>query len=144
VFSSSKGDWRTPPELFARLDRQWGAFEVDAAATTENALCNVFFDTATNALSESVDWGSYGRKIWLNPPYGRDIGQWVAKAYEQSKTRVRVVMLLPARTDTKWWHEYVKPYAFNVEFLRGRVRFSGSKTGAPFPSAIVVFDGLGR
>ena len=74
---------------------------------------------------------------WMNPPYGRDIKHWVKKAYESSLTGTTVVCLLPARTDTAWWHDYCMKG--NIEFIRGRLKFGNSKNSAPFPSAIVVF-----
>jgi site-specific DNA-methyltransferase (adenine-specific) len=74
----------------------------------------------------------------MNPPYGREIGQWVKKAYNESRNGATVVCLLPARTDTAWWHDYVLPMA-TVTFIRGRLKFGDSKNSAPFPSAVAVF-----
>ena len=80
-----------------------------------------------------------GHRVWLNPPYGREIGKWVRKAYEESlKPDTTVVCLLPARTDTKWFHDYVLP-AGELEFIRGRLKFGGQKNAAPFPSMVVIF-----
>ena len=141
VFSSAKSDWRTPEDLFERLDRRWGPFDTDAAASAENALCARFFTEAQNALT--LDWYAAGaRRVFVNPPYGRGtVIKWVAKAYAESLKGCRVVMLLPARTDSPWFHDIVKPHAFHIEFLRGRVKFQGAQAGAPFPSLIVVFEG---
>lgn len=138
VFSSGKSDWRTPKELFERLDRQWGPFALDAAASADNALCASFYDAEVDALKQ--DWSEHER-VFVNPPYGRTVlDRWVNKAVEESVKGARVVMLLPARTDSAWYHDLVKLCAFHVEFIRGRVRFSGSKAGAPFPSMVVVFE----
>ena len=75
--------------------------------------------------------------IWMNPPYGREIGAWMKKA---SETKGLVVCLVPARTDTKWWHDYAMK-AKEIRFVRGRLHFGDSKNSAPFPSAVVIFDG---
>jgi site-specific DNA-methyltransferase (adenine-specific) len=140
VFSSAKSDWRTPQDLFDRLDRQWGKFDLDAAADDQNSLCDQFYCQEADALAH--DWYAEGaRRAFVNPPYGRGtVGKWVAKALEESRRGCRVVMLLPSRTDSAWFHDLVKPHAFHVEDLRGRVRFQGAKAGAPFPSLIVVFE----
>lgn len=139
VFSSKRADWETPDELFWRLAKQWGPFSVDAAATKDNALCKAFFSPENDGLSQS--WGPPGTRVWVNPPYGRGtVGKWVQKAFEESRKGVRVVMLLPARTDQGWFHDVVLPFAFKVEYLRGRVRFRGASSGAPFPSMVVVFE----
>ena len=110
-------------------------FTLDAAATTENAKCQRFFTKEDDALAQ--DWG--GEIVWCNPPYGRSIRKWVKKAYEESrKPGTKVVMLLPARTDTAWFHDYAKKG--NVVFIRGRLRFGGAQSNAPFPSILVVFE----
>lgn len=83
--------------------------------------------------------GGVGAKVWLNPPYGREIGLWVAKAVEEAAAGATVVCLLPARTDTRWWHDFVIKHG-KVEFVRGRLKFGGCKNSAPFPSALVVFE----
>ena len=90
-----------------------------------------------NGLAQN--WGGYGT-IWCNPPYGKEIGKWVQKAYETSKSGETVVMLLPARTDTQWFHDYIYGKA-EIRFIRGRLKFGGSKYNAPFPSMIVILGG---
>ena len=132
-FSSKKMDWATPWPLFRVCEEAYGPFSLDVCATKENAKCQRFFSPEVNGLLQR--W--YGA-CWMNPPYGRTIGQWLEKAVAEAERGARVVCLLPARTDTAWWHEFVLPHG-HVHFLRGRVRFEGAKHAAPFPSAIVVF-----
>ena len=133
-FSSATCEWETPQDFFDKLNEQYH-FELDACATPYNAKCKNFFTKKENALSQN--WGGW-RTIWCNPPYGREIGKWVRKAYEESRKGVTVVCLLPARTDTRWFHDYCKKG--KVEFVRGRLKFGGSKNSAPFPSMVVVFE----
>lgn len=141
LFSSLKSDWRTPQDLFDRLNRQWGPFDLDAAASADNALCERFLTVEDDALSK--DWAQRASRVFVNPPYGRGtVGRWVQKARAESVHGCRVVMLLPARTDSAWFHDVVRPHAFHVEFLRGRVKFRGAPSGAPFPSVVVVFEAV--
>ena len=137
VMYSSKTDiWATPQEFFDRLDA-WYRFETDVCAVPENAKCEHYFTPEQDGLSQ--DWTGV---CWMNPPYGREIGKWVRKAYESARDNdATVVCLLPARTDTAWWHDYIKPFASEIDFIRGRIKFGGAKNGAPFPSVVVVFDG---
>ena len=133
LFSSAKDDWETPQEFFDRYDNIYH-FTLDAASSDQNAKCVQHYTAETDGLHNS--WG--GQTVWLNPPYGRTIGDWVRKAYEESqKQNTTVVCLLPARTDTKWFHDYCKHG--EIEFIRGRLRFGSSKNSAPFPSMVVVF-----
>jgi phage N-6-adenine-methyltransferase len=136
MFSSNRDDWETPPELFWKLDAEFG-FTMDVCATPQNAKCYWYWTKEDDALSKP--WTGNGGVLWMNPPYGSEIGKWVKKAYEESKNGVTTVCLLPARTDTAWWHDYCM--RGEVRFLRGRVKFVGAKSGAPFPSAIVIFRG---
>ena len=135
-FSSEKDEWETPQDLFDELNREFG-FDVDVCATRENAKCDAYI--ANNSLE--LDWFDPERDpakvFWMNPPYGRQVGKWVKKAYEESQKGATVVCLLAARTDTKWFHDYcVKG---EVRFIKGRLKFGGAKNAAPFPSMIVVF-----
>lgn len=131
-FSSKKQDWTTPKELI----EEYGPFDLDACADAENAVCPRYLSKETDCLR--VPWSQVGiNKVWMNPPYGRGIGKFVKRAYEQSKERIVVVCLLPARTDTKWFHEYCTKG--KIKFLKGRLKFSGHKNPAPFPSMIVIF-----
>jgi phage N-6-adenine-methyltransferase len=130
-FSSATAEWSTPQELFDELDAEFD-FELDVCATAGNAKCNRYFTQADDGLAQK--WRGV---CWMNPPYGAGIGAWVRKAYESSLLGATVVCLLPARTDTRWWQDCCA--AGEVRFLRGRLRFNGANTGAPFPSAVVVF-----
>lgn len=130
-FSSKTDLWSTPQDLFDKLNEKYN-FTTDVCATEENAKCKHYYDKETDGLAQ--DWKGV---CWCNPPYGREIIDWVKKAYESSLKGATVVCLVPARTDTKWWHEYAMKG--NIEFLRGRLKFGGHKNSAPFPSAIVVF-----
>jgi len=132
LFTSQTDDWATPQVLFDALNAVF-KFETDVCAVPENAKCRHFFSPAQNGLLQ-VWTGT----CWMNPPYGRTIDQWVKKAFESAQThQATVVCLLPARVDTKWWHEYCTQG--EVTFLKGRVKFGGAKNCAPFPSALVVF-----
>ena len=132
MFSSQKYDWETPQALFDALDRVFH-FTLDVCATPVNAKCVKFFTPDDNSLKQ--EWHGI---CWMNPPYGREVSRWVKKASESAKQNgATVVCLLPARVDTKWWHEYcVKG---EVYFIQGRLKFGKAKHSAPFPSAIVVF-----
>jgi len=132
-FSSKTGSWRTPQELFDRLNKNHN-FTIDVCATPTNTKCKKFYTKKDNGLAQ--EWSGV---CFLNPPYGREIKHWIQKAYE---SECKVVALLPARTDTKWFHSYIydKP-GVKVKFLKGRLKFSGHKNSAPFPSMIVIFRG---
>ena len=131
-FSSSTCEWETPPALFAELDGIFGGFTLDPCATPQNAKCARYFTREDDGLSQP--WSG---KVFMNPPYGREIGKWVKKAWAESLGGALVVCLLPARVDTRWWHEYARKG--HVYFVRGRLKFGASLNSAPFPSAIVTF-----
>lgn len=133
-FSSATDQWATPRALFEEWDALFH-FDLDVCADASNAKCSRYFDAQVDGLSQT--WAP--ARCWMNPPYGRTIGRWCAKAAAESRRGALVVGLLPARTDTAWWHEHVAPHA-HVVFLRGRVRFGQARTGAPFPSAIAVWS----
>lgn len=133
-FSSKTDLWETPQELFDALSVEFGPFDVDVCATPENAKCAKYYTREDDGLSHVWE----GR-CWMNPPYGREIGLWMRKAYESSQSGATVVCLVPARTDTAWFQDYAMKG--QVRFLRGRLKFGGSKNSAPFPSAVVVFHG---
>ena len=130
-------EWETPAALFADLDAAY-SFDLDAAATPQNAKCARFFTAADDALIQ--DWNA--RAVWCNPPYGRALPRFIRKAWEEVEAghAGRVVLLIPARTDTAVFHEVIFPKASRIEFLRGRVHFGGGGS-APFPSCVVVFGG---
>ena len=139
MFSSKTDEWETPQNLFDELNKEF-KFELDVCADFENHKCNYYFDKAKNGLS--ADW--WGR-CWMNPPYGREIGKWVKKAYEevQGDAAGVCVCLLPSRTDTKWFHDYC--LKGEIRFLKGRLLFKkdgrdpSRSERAPFPSMIVIF-----
>jgi site-specific DNA-methyltransferase (adenine-specific) len=137
---SRSGEWETPQSVFDQYDREFG-FTLDVCATVFNAKCASYFSPSEDGLSQ--DWGA--NVCWMNPPYGREIANWMRKAHEAAQHGATVVCLVPARTDTKWWHDYAERAA-ERRFLKGRLRFRlhgvpiGSKeANCPFPSAIVVF-----
>ena len=130
---SGKDDWETPEDLFKVLDLEFG-FTLDPCATADNAKCEKFYTIKEDGLAQSWE----GERVFMNPPYGRKIYDWIQKAWYECGHSL-VVALIPARTDTAWWHRYVMT-ASEIRFIKGRVRFSGSGDNAPFPSAVVVFD----
>lgn len=140
LLSSKDMSWCTPSDFFEKLDREFH-FDLDAAATAKSAKCADYYTPEDDALSK--DWG--GRRVFCNPPYGRHLHEWVRKAYEESrKPGTLVVMLIPARTDTSYYHEYIfYGKASDVRFLRGRLKFTdedgNARDAAPFPSAVIVW-----
>ena len=130
-FSSKTDLWATPQYFFDKYNEIY-KFNTDVCALPNNAKCEKFFTPEQDGLKQ--EWNGV---CWMNPPYGRTIKQWVKKAYESSLNNATVVCLLPARTDTAWWHDYCMKG--NIEFIRGRLKFGNSKNSAPFPSAIVIF-----
>ena len=134
LFSSKTDLWETPQDLFDKLNNEF-QFTLDVCATPENAKCDKFYTEEQDGLEHP--WEG---TVWCNPPYGRGIGQWVRRALFASVSGSTVVMLLPARTDTKWFHDYIyKRNNVEIRFIRGRLKFGGSKNFAPFPSMVVVF-----
>ena len=135
LHSSVSTSWETPDDLFAYWDGVFH-FDLDVCASAENTkVREAYFTEADNGLTQS--W--LGLHCWLNPPYGKMISLWIAKAVEEAKLGALVCCLLPARTDTRWWQGLVVPHADMIKFLPGRVKFKGAASSAPFPSAIVVF-----
>jgi phage N-6-adenine-methyltransferase len=130
-YSSGTDDWSTPRDLFNLLYNEFD-FTLDVCATADSAKCPRFFTAEQDGLAQ--DWTG---TCWMNPPYGSEIGRWVKKAWESSQAGATVVCLVPARVDTGWWWDYCR--FGEVRFLRGRLRFGGGETGAPFPSALVIF-----
>lgn len=133
MFSSKTDLWETPQDFFDEFDAEFH-FTLDACALPENAKCERYFTPEQDGLKH--EWTG---TVWCNPPHGREIGSWVRRAYLSAATgNATVVMLLPARTDTRWFHEYIYNKA-EVRFLKGRLKFGGCKNAAPFPSMIVIF-----
>ena len=137
IFSSKTDNWETPQDLFDELDREFH-FTLDACATECNAKVSRFFSPEDDGLKQT--WSG---TVWCNPPYGRETGKWVRKAFESERDGCTTVMLLPARTDTKWFHDYVY-WKAEVRFLRGRIKFGEAKNSAPFPSMVVIYRGVHR
>ena len=130
-FSSKTNEWSTPQDFFNVLNKEFN-FTLDPCATFENKKCQKFYTEEDNGLAQ--DWDN--EIVFVNPPYGREIGEWVKKA---SKAKGgTVVMLIPARTDTRYFHEYIYNKS-EIRFLKGRLKFGDSKNSAPFPSMVIVF-----
>jgi site-specific DNA-methyltransferase (adenine-specific) len=123
-FSSAKMDWRTPRKIYEDLDVEFG-FDFDPCPA------NPQFDGL------AVEWGQCN---FVNPPYGREIAAWIRRGYEQWQAGKTVVFLIPSRTDSAYWHDFIMR-ADEIRFIRGRLRFEGAKNSAPFPSTVVVFRG---
>lgn len=133
-FSSETDLWSTPQDFYDKLNAEFN-FNLDPCATVDNHKCDKYFTIEDDGLSKSWD----GYTVFMNPPYGREIGRWMDKA---STARATVVCLVPSRTDTRWWHDNVIDKGAEVRFVRGRLKFGGSKNSAPFPSAVVVYRNL--
>ena len=134
LFSSKEEKWATPQDFFDKLNDEFH-FTLDAAASPDNAKCTNYFTEEQDGLAQS--WG--GHTVWCNPPYCRKTGLWVKKAYEEhQRTGCTVVMLLPSRTDVRWFHDYILGKA-EIRFIKGRLKFGGSKNSAPFPSIVVIY-----
>lgn len=136
LFSSNTDLWATPNDFFNQLNKEFN-FEVDVCALEDNAKCQKYFTPDMDGLKQ--EWSGV---CWMNPPYGRQINKWVEKAYQSSKKGATVVCLLPARTDTKWWHDYCMKG--EIRLVKGRLKFGGSKSNAPFPSAVVIFGDMAK
>lgn len=134
MFSSRSDNWATPTDLFNKLNEEFH-FNLDPCANAYNHKCDRYFTKEQDGLKQN--WG--GNRVFCNPPYGKEINKWVLKCSEESKkNNTLVVMLIPARTDTRWFHDYIYEKA-EIRFIKGRLRFGDSKNPAPFPSMIVVF-----
>ena len=131
-FSSKTNTWATPQDFFDKLNAEFG-FNLDPCALSDNAKCNKFFTPEIDGLKQ--DWG--GHRVFMNPPYGREIGKWIEKAATCGADVV--VGLLPARTDTRWFHEHIYGRA-EIRFVKGRLKFGNSENSAPFPSMIVIWQ----
>lgn len=133
LFSSNSIEWETPKELFDELNNKYN-FTVDVASNDKNYKVKKHYTQEEDGLKQNWD----DEIVWCNPPYGREINKWVKKA---SESKALTIMLIPARTDTKWFHEYIyKKENTSIEFIKGRLKFGNSKNSAPFPNMIVVFD----
>lgn len=133
MFTSRSEEYETPDSVFKPLDQEFH-FTLDVCASDQNHKCDRYFTWATDARLR--DWTGV---CWMNPPYGKQIYSLMKKAYGESKRGATVVVLVPSRTDTEWWHEFAMK-ADEIRFVQGRIKFKGSgKNGAPFPSCVLVF-----
>lgn len=133
MMSSLTPEWATPKKVFDSLNEEFH-FTLDPCCTHENAKCERHFTKEDDGLSK--DWG--GQVVFCNPPYGRELPKWVKKCYDESR-HADVVMLIPARTDTRWFHDYIYGKA-EIRFVKGRLKFNDGKQPAPFPSMIVIYE----
>jgi len=138
MFSSKSNEWETPQDFYDKLNNQF-KFTLDPCCTASSAKCSKYYTSQDDGLSQS--WK--GETVFVNPPYG-NIKAWVKKAYDESiNHNAIVVMLIPARTDTKYWHDYIMTEADSIYFVKGRLKFGNGadkQNSAPFPSAVIVFD----
>jgi site-specific DNA-methyltransferase (adenine-specific) len=135
MFSSKTDQWSTPQEFYDQLNKEF-VFTLDPCADQNNAKCSFYYNKEQDGLKQ--DWK--GHTVFCNPPYGRAIKDWVKKCYEESlKPETTVIMLIPARTDTSYFHDYIYHKAKEIRFIRGRLKFGDSKNSAPFPSMVVIF-----
>jgi phage N-6-adenine-methyltransferase len=132
MFTSNTDMWETPQDFFNRINEEFH-FTIDACAIPANAKCARFYSPEEDGLAQVWDG-----MVWMNPPYGREIGEWVKKACLEALKGSVVVCLVPARTDTAWWHNWCM--LGEIRFIRGRLKFGNSKNSAPFPSALVIFS----
>lgn len=137
LFTSNKEDWSTPQDLFDELNEKYH-FTLDPCADEFNHKCDKYYTIEDDGLSKS--WKD--EVVFCNPPYGRKIYNWVKKCYEESKSGGgKIVLLIPSRTDTKYFHEFLyKKENVELIFIKGRLKFGNSKDGAPFPSLLAIFN----
>ena len=133
MFSSQTDDWSTPQQFFDKLNEEFN-FTLDPCSSDTNHKCQKYFTEKDDGLSK--DWNN--NIVFCNPPYGREIKLWVKKCFETYSSGNIVVALLPARTDTSWFHDYIYNKA-EIRFVRGRLKFGSSKNSAPFPSMVVIW-----
>jgi len=139
MISSKTNEWATPQWLFDELNKEFN-FTLDPCATKSNHKCEEYYTKEDDGLIFS--WKD--KHVFMNPPYGGVTGIWIKKAWEESKKGAIVVCLIPVRTDASFWHDIIFPYATQIRFIRGRLKFGGVKDTAPFSSGIVIFDGERR
>lgn len=125
LFSSQSDNWRTPEKIYNELNKEYN-FDFDPCPLKENPE----FDGL------EIEWG---KRNFINPPYS-EVAKWIKKGYEENKKGKLCVFLVASRTDTKWFHEYVLPYAKEIKFIKGRLKFGGHSNSAPFPSVVIIFE----
>ena len=135
LMSSNTDEWATPIKFYKELDKEFN-FTLDPCSTDKNHKCKKYYTKDDDGLTKS--WG--GEIVYLNPPYGKEISKWIEKAYYENQNGTTVVLLLPARTDTKWFHNWIYQ-KHEIRFIKGRLKFNDGKQAAPFPSMIVVMKG---
>jgi phage N-6-adenine-methyltransferase len=135
LYSSRSEEWPTPKDFFQALDKEF-KFTLDPCATARNTKCKKYFTKRADGLRR--DWGNH--VVFCNPPYGKEMRAWARKCYEASQDGALVVLLAHARTDTRWFHDWVYNKAAAIRFVRGRLRFGDGKHSAPFPSLVAVFQ----
>jgi len=135
MISSKTNEWETPQDLFEALNKEFN-FTLDPCCKVTTAKCKKFFTIKDDGLKQ--DWSN--DVVFMNPPYGGHTGDWIKKAYEESLKGSVVACLIVSSTDRSYWHEYIFPFAAQIRFVRGRLRFGKADSTAPFASAIVIFD----
>ena len=135
MISSKSNEWETPFDFFNELNNEF-EFTLDPCCRTDTTKCKKFYTIVDNGLNQ--DWSK--DIVFMNPPYGGYTGEWIKKAYEESKKGAIVVCLIVSSTDRSYWHEWIFPFASQIRFVRGRIKFGNSKSTAPFASAIVIFS----
>ena len=133
MLTSKSAEWTTPDDFYDKLNEEFH-FTLDPCCTHENAKCKKHFTKEDQGLNQP--WS--GEVVFMNPPYGRQIAAWMENAYHEFLAGTTVVCLVPARTDTAWWHNYAMKG--EIRFIRGRIKFGGYKWNAPFPSAVIIFN----
>lgn len=134
MVSSKTNEWSTPQDFYDKLNAEFN-FQLDVASTKENAKCAKYFTIEDDGLSK--EWSEMN---WMNPPYGGHTKDWIKKAHEESLKGRETVCLIVSSTDRSYWHDYIFPFAKQIRFIRGRLKFGGVKSTAPFASALVIFS----
>ena len=134
MVSSKSNEWATPQDFYDELHREFG-FTLDPCSTIENHKCEKYYTIRENGLLQN--WSN--EVVFMNPPYGGQTANWIIKAYEESRKGATVVCLITSSTDRSYWHSHIFPFAAQIRFIRGRLKFGGVKESAPFASAVVIF-----
>lgn len=135
MVSSKSNEWSTPNDLFYDLNKEFD-FTLDPCSTDLNCKCKKHYTIKSDGLKQ--DWSC--DVVFMNPPYGGNTGKWIKKAYQESLKGGVVVCLIVVSTDRSYWHEYIFPYASEIRWIRGRLKFGHSKSTAPFASGIIIFS----
>jgi site-specific DNA-methyltransferase (adenine-specific) len=139
MVSSKTNEWETPQWFFDKLNKEFN-FTLDPCCKKETAKCNKFFTEEEDGLKQ--DWSK--DIVFMNPPYGGNTGKWIRKAWLESRNGATIVCLIVSSTDRSYWHDYIFPFASEIRFIRGRLRFGNAESTAPFASAIIIFDNKPR